>query len=156
MKVTYLYLAVVLPLVFHCYGLATRCIGILIHRNDLPIVFCCQYCFMLGLYVDAFVHLLLGRIQRVLSHAERRSYQHELLTVDRETVFDIILCLSSPLSIMHSEFLSLTLHIFHDHAVVLVQTVHLDNFLKIGCITASCGITGLFKSFSPSLIVIRR
>ena len=66
-----LILAAVISVVFYSYRQSTCSIRIVVDLSDLALVFRCQYIVMLGLNVDALVHLRVGRIERIFSHAER-------------------------------------------------------------------------------------
>ena len=65
-----LILAAVISVVFYSYRQSTCSIRIVVDPSDLALIFRSQYIVMLGLNVDALVHLRVGRIERILPHAE--------------------------------------------------------------------------------------
>ena len=55
----------------------------------------------------------------------------------------------------NTERLALRLHLLHDHAVVFLQVVSLNDALKRGSILAAGSIACLLQTSSPSLVVVR-
>ena len=76
-----------LTIVLNGYGSSTSCIDVLACLDDTSVILCCKDCFMSGLYVNAFVHLLLAMIHRVTAKTKRGCNEHELTSLQWKTVF---------------------------------------------------------------------
>ena len=86
MHVRTLILASVVTIVLNGYGSSTSCIDVLACLDDTSVILCCKDCFMSGLYVNAFVHLLSAMIHRVTAKTKRGCNEHELTSLQRKTV----------------------------------------------------------------------
>ena len=71
MQIAELNFITILTLIFHRYRFASCSVGILIYSHYFSLIFCCQDIVLFGSDINAFVHLLLGRICWITTHSKR-------------------------------------------------------------------------------------
>ena len=145
-----LHLAAVFPAVFHGHGLPATAS---FHGDYLASVFRGEDGIPVTPDVQPLVDFL-ATVGRAAVHTERGGDKKEILPFDRKGIGRAFRF--SQRVFLHAEMPSLCRHFLHDLTVISVKTVLLDDFLQVGGIAASRGISGPGDAFRPPLVVVWR